>query len=77
MLEKIMSRMEALGKQLEQSAANHNALVGAMAELKNLYAEAVQSAPAVEAVVSVVDPTAAPVVDASISTVEGIVKSVE
>ena len=50
MLEKLVARIQELGAQLEQSAANHNALLGAMGELKTLYNDAVAAAPVVEAV---------------------------
>lgn len=37
MLEKLAERIGQYEKQIEQSAANHNALIGALAELKNIY----------------------------------------
>ncbi len=37
MLEKITARIQELEKALEQSAAQHNSLVGAMQEAKNLF----------------------------------------
>lgn len=37
MLEKITARIQELEKALEQSAAQHNALLGAMQEAKNMF----------------------------------------
>lgn len=71
MLEKLVARIKELGVQLEASAANHNALLGAMTELKGLYHDAVAAAPAVEAVAAVVAPAEAPILDAAVNAVEG------
>ena len=69
MLEKLVARIDALGKELEQSAGRHNALLGAMQELKALYNDAVAVAPVVEAI----DPALTP----EISAAEGVVNAVE
>ena len=50
MLEKLAQRIQELAQELDKSAASHNALLGAMTELRNLYTAAVAAAPAVEAV---------------------------
>ena len=72
MLEKLEARMKELGQELEQSACRHNALLGAMSELKGLYNDAVAEAPAVEAVAAVVAPAEAPALDAAVSAVESV-----
>lgn len=51
MLDKLEARLEQLGKALENSAQNHNALLGAMAEAKSIYEMAKADAPLVEEVV--------------------------
>lgn len=56
MLEKLVLRVQELEKAIEQSAANHNALCGALQEAKNIYHLAVEAAPAVEAAVEAVEP---------------------
>lgn len=69
MLDKIIARIQVLGEELEKSASKHNAMLGAMQELKALYNEAVIVAPVVEAII----PQVTPVVDA----IEEVVSSVE
>ena len=51
MLDKLVARIEELGKALEQSAANHNALLGAMQEAKNMYQLMMTEAPKVAEVI--------------------------
>ena len=51
MLDKLVQRLQELGKELELSAANHNALLGAMTELRKLYDAAMMAVPSVETVV--------------------------
>ena len=75
MLEVIKARIESLGKMLETSAGNHNALLGAKQELEALYKAATEIAPFVEEVVSVVDPMASPAVDATITAIEDVVSA--
>lgn len=72
MLDLIKNRIEVLEKQLEQSAGNHNALLGAKQELEALYHAFTSAAPAVEAVVAVADPATAPALDAVVSTIESV-----
>ena len=45
------SRITAIKKSVEQSLANHNALLGRLAEVEYLYNEAVKLAPAVQEIV--------------------------
>jgi len=59
MLDKITARIQELEKALEQSAAQHNALLGAMQEAKNMFQVAMtaekEAEPVVEAVAEVVE----------------------
>jgi hypothetical protein len=75
MLDIIKERIESLAKMLEQSAAQHNALLGAKRELEAIYNSCVSAAPVVEEVVAAVDPSAAPALDAVVSAVEDVVAS--
>lgn len=59
MLEQLESKMKDLAQKLEQSAAAHNGMIGAMGVLKELYADAVKAAPVVEAI----DPALTPVIE--------------
>lgn len=56
MLEKLVLRIQELEQAIEKSAANHNALVGALQEAKNIYHLAVEAAPAVEAAAEAIEP---------------------
>lgn len=58
MLEKVVTRIEELTKALEQSAAQHNALLGAMQEAKNLYQMIMTEAPKIEDAVEAVEQVA-------------------
>lgn len=69
MLEQLEAKIKDLAQKIEQSAAQHNAMIGGMAMLKDLYQEALSAAPLVEAV----DPSITPVVNA----VEEVVTAVE
>ncbi len=55
MLDKVVARMQELEKALEQSAAHHNALLGAMQEAKNMYQLVMVGADAVKEVAEVVE----------------------
>ena len=77
MLEKIEEQISQFAKRLEQSAANHNYLLGAKSALESLYATMKADAPAAEAVVAVVDPALAPAVDSAVNTVESVAAAVE
>jgi hypothetical protein len=77
MLEQIETQLKELATKLERSAANHNFLLGCKTALENLYSNLTAAAPAAEAVVAVVDPAAAPAVDAAVSTVEAVVNAVD
>jgi hypothetical protein len=69
MLQALEARIKDLGQKLESSAANHNALLGAMQVLRELYNEAVAVAPVIEAI----DPALIPV----IQSIEAVVSEVE
>jgi exonuclease VII small subunit len=58
MLEKVVTRIEELTKALEQSAAQHNALLGAMQEAKNLYQMLMTEEPKIEDVIDSVEQVA-------------------
>jgi hypothetical protein len=45
MLEKIVLRIQELSQAIEQSAAQHNALIGAMQEARSMYEQLVQPKP--------------------------------
>lgn len=47
MLDKLKARLEQLTTALEQSAAHHNALAGALQEVKKLYEDALAAEPLV------------------------------
>lgn len=59
MLEKLVLRIQELEQTIEKSAANHNALVGALAEAKNMYHLCVEAAPKVESAIEAVEAVAA------------------
>lgn len=72
MLQEIEKKVKDLAEKLEASAANHNALLGAMGILRELYNEAVAVAPIVEAV----DPALKPEIEAAeevVSEIEAVV----
>lgn len=73
MLQQLEAKIEALAKQLEQSAANHNYLLGCKAALESMAADFKAGIPVIEEVAAVVAPTEAPVIDAAVSTIEGVV----
>lgn len=68
MLQEIMNKMQTLSKELEESAARHNSMIGAMSVLKELYTAAVEVAPVVEAM----DPAVKPAVDAVEAIVDAL-----
>ncbi len=55
MLDKVVARIQDLEKSLEQSAANHNALLGAMQEAKNIYQIVMESKNVAEEVAEVIE----------------------
>ena len=69
MLEQIEAKIKDLAQKLEQSAANHNAMLGGMQALREIYNDAVQVANVAE----VLDPALAP----AITAVEDVVSEVE
>lgn len=77
MLEKIEAQIKELAQKLESSAANHNYMIGAKAALEGLYATMKADAPAVEAVVSAINPAAGVSLDAAVNTTEAVVNAVE
>ena len=60
MLQQLEDKMKEITQKLEQSAANHNFLIGSLQTVKEIYEAAMAVAPALEAV----DPAITPVVDA-------------
>lgn len=77
MLEKIEEQISQFEKRLEQSAANHNYLLGAKSALESLYAAMKTDAPAVEAVVSAIDPAAGAALDTAVNAVEAMENVIE
>lgn len=82
MLEQIEARIASLSKAIESSAANHNVLMGALAEAKYLYNIMVQEAPSVAtgvadavAIASDVE-AAAPAVEAAVPAIAADVADV-
>jgi hypothetical protein len=69
MLEKLVARIKELGAELEKSAAVHNAMLGAMQELKSLYQDALKVAPLVDVLV----PESEPVIEG----IEAVVSAAE
>ena len=59
MLQKLEAKLAMIIKDLEQSIANHNALLGAKTIVEQLIGEAKSIAPVVE----LIDPTLTPVID--------------
>lgn len=51
MLDKIQDKIKAYEAHIEQSAAQHNALIGGLRELKALYEEMKKDEPVVEPVI--------------------------
>lgn len=56
MLDKLVLRIQELEQTIEKSAANHNALIGALQEVKSIYHLAVETAPTVEAAAEAIEP---------------------
>ena len=77
MLEQIEAKLKEVAAQLEKSAANHNFLLGCKTALESIYGTLSANAPAAEALVAIVDPAAAPAVDAAVSTVEAVVNAAD
>lgn len=73
MLQQLEAKIEAIMKQLEQSAANHNYLLGCKAALESVVADFKIAAPIAEEVISIVAPEEAPVINAVISEVDNVV----
>lgn len=61
LLDKMALRIQELTREIEESAAKHNALVGGLMELKNIYHAAVQAGPDESAMQKVVDEAGASV----------------
>lgn len=55
MLDKLKDKITQLEQQATQSAARHNALIGALTEMKALYDEVVQASPVIDKVVEVLE----------------------
>ena len=55
MLQQLETKIKDLAQKLEQSAANHNGLLGSMQTLRELYQEAMAAAPVIEAAIPVVE----------------------
>jgi len=65
MLEQLLERIKNYEQQIEKSAANHNAMVGALQELKNIYEIAKNATPIVEAI--------APELKPEIASIEAVI----
>lgn len=70
MLQIIENKIQQLLKDIEVSAANHNALVGGLSVLREMHALAVKDLPIVGAAVEALDPSSVPIVSAVESIVE-------
>jgi hypothetical protein len=77
MLEKIEQKLLLISQQIEQSMANHNALIGAKTVLEQMYKEFKEVAPVVEEVTKDVAPELSSEVDAIVETVEKIGDEIE
>lgn len=73
MIEKIEQKLKDCADRLEQSAANHNFLLGCKTALEALANDLKSAAPVAESVVAAVAPADAPAVDAAIATTEAVV----
>lgn len=73
MLQQLEAKLESIVKQLEQSAANHNYLLGCKAALESAVADFKAEVPVVEEVAQVVSPDEEPAIDATLDVIEGVV----
>ncbi len=77
MLQEIEKKLKDLETQLQQSIAHHNFLLGAKASFEAVVATMKSATPVVEEIAEIVDPAAAPAIDATINTIEAVVNAVE
>lgn len=72
MLDLLKSKIENYATQIENSVSNANFLNTVKTELENVYNEFLSAAPAVESVAAIIDPSAAPSIDAVVNDIETV-----
>jgi predicted ThiF/HesA family dinucleotide-utilizing enzyme len=77
MLDLLKSKIENYATQIENSVSNTTFLNTVKTELENVYNEFLSAAPAVESVATIVDPSAAPVIDAIVNDIETVTNAAQ
>ena len=77
MLDLLKSKIENYATQIENSVSNTTFLNTVKTELENVYNEFLSAVPAVESVAAIVDPSAAPAIDAIVNDIETVTNAAQ